>query len=412
VAKIFISYRRDDSAGSAGRVHDRLTSEFGRDLLFMDVDAIPLGVDFVKVLREEVAKCDVLIAVIGPNWLNASDKSGNRRLSDPNDFLRVEIAAALQRDIPVIPILLDGASVPVAGELPENLKGLAVRNGLVVRHASFHSDMDKLVRSLKGPPGGAGRQPSPASAKAAATDAVTRRPARPIGTPVIALVDDNRDIVTSVRIALEAEGYRVMTYTDGISALDGFEIAPPDLAILDVMMPRMDGMEMFRRLRQTSDMPVIFLTSKDEEIDELFALKMGADDFIRKPFSQRMLVERVKAVLRRVYAIEDARPGDAGARMLERGQLRMDLQRTVCTWRAEPIALSATEFLILQALAAQPGVVKSRDALIDAAYGDQVYVDERTIDKHIKRLRLKFRAVDDDFDMIETLYGVGYRYRE
>jgi hypothetical protein len=148
-AKVFISYRRDDSAGSAGRVHDRLERELGRDLLFMDVDAIPLGVNFVKILRDEVAKCDVLLAVIGPNWLDARDEHGNRRLEDPNDFLRIEIATALQRNIPVIPILLDGAKVPKADRLPTDLQELEQRNGLEVRHASFHSDMDKLCRWLK-----------------------------------------------------------------------------------------------------------------------------------------------------------------------------------------------------------------------------------------------------------------------
>jgi len=207
--------------------------------------------------------------------------------------------------------------------------------------------------------------------------------------PTIALVDDDRNILTSVSIALEAEGYRIMTYTDGASALDGFKTSPPDLAILDIKMPRMDGMETLRRLRQKSDMPVIFLTSKDEEIDELFGLKMGADDFIRKPFSQRLLVERVKAVLRRATPKDGATPKEVDARALERGQLRMDPERHTCTWKNEPVTLTVTEFLILQALATRPGVVKSRNALMDAAYDDQVYVDDRTIDSHIKRLRKK-----------------------
>ena len=230
--------------------------------------------------------------------------------------------------------------------------------------------------------------------------------------PTIALVDDDRNILTSVSIALEAEGYRIMTYTDGASALDGFKTSPPDLAILDIKMPRMDGMEMLRRLRQKSDMPVIFLTSKDEEIDELFGLKMGADDFIRKPFSQRLLVERVKAVLRRATPKDGTKPKEADAKVLERGLLRMDPERHICTWKSEAVTLTVTEFLILQALATRPGVVKSRNALMDAAYDDQVYVDDRTIDSHIKRLRKKFKVVDDDFEMIETLYGVGYRFKE
>ncbi len=234
----------------------------------------------------------------------------------------------------------------------------------------------------------------------------------------IALVDDDRNILTSVSIALEAEGYRVETYTDGASALDGLLARPPQLAIFDIKMPRMDGMELLRRLRQKSDLPVIFLTSKDEEIDELFGLKMGADDFITKPFSQRLLVERVKAVLRRIANRESAAAGGAKngaleqARTLERGQLVMDEERHICTWRGEAVTLTVTEFLILQSLAQRPGVVKSRDSLMDAAYDEQVYVDDRTIDSHIKRLRKKFKLVDVEFDMIETLYGVGYRFRE
>ena len=237
----------------------------------------------------------------------------------------------------------------------------------------------------------------------------------------IALVDDDRNILTSVSIALEAEGYRVETYTDGASALDGLIARPPQLAIFDIKMPRMDGMELLRRLRQKSDIPVIFLTSKDEEIDELFGLKMGADDFITKPFSQRLLVERVKAILRRASSREaSAATGgstlkptaDQQARTLERGQLAMDQERHTCTWKGEPVTLTVTEFLILHSLAQRPGVVKSRDALMDSAYDEQVYVDDRTIDSHIKRLRKKFKSVDDDFDMIETLYGVGYRFKE
>ena len=231
--------------------------------------------------------------------------------------------------------------------------------------------------------------------------------------PTIALVDDDRNILTSVSIALESEGYRVQTYIDGSTALDGLNQNPPDLAILDIKMPRMDGMELLRKLRQKSDMPVIFLTSKDDEIDELFGLKMGADDFIKKPFSQRLLVERVKAVLRRVQPrdIGPARNGET-TKVLERGALVMDQERHTCTWNGQNVILTVTEFLILYALALRPGVVKSRNALMDAAYEDQVYVDDRTIDSHIKRLRKKFKFVDDDFNMIETLYGVGYRFRE
>jgi two-component system response regulator ChvI len=215
-----------------------------------------------------------------------------------------------------------------------------------------------------------------------------------------------------VSLALEAEGYHINTYTDGVSALDGFKTAPPDLAILDIKMPRMDGMETLRRLRQKSDLPVILLTSKEEQIDELFGLKMGADDFIRKPFSQRLLTERVKVVLRRASPKDGIVPKEADNKVLERGQLRMDQERHTCTWKNELVTFTVTEFLILQALASRPGVVKSRNALMDAAYDDQVYVDDRTIDSHIKRLRKKFMASDVEFDMIETLYGVGYRFKE
>ena len=234
--------------------------------------------------------------------------------------------------------------------------------------------------------------------------------------PTIALVDDDRNILTSVSIALQTEGFVTRVYSDGETALKALTDNPPDLAIFDIKMPRMDGMELLRRLRQKSDLPVIFLTSKDEEIDELFGLKMGADDFIHKPFSQRLLVERVKAVLRR-FAPKDGpgavtREADAAARSLERGLLMMDPERHTCTWKGEPVTLTVTEFLILQALAHRPGVVKSRNALMDAAYDDQVYVDDRTIDSHIKRLRKKFKVTDASFDMIETLYGVGYRFKE
>jgi two-component system, OmpR family, response regulator ChvI len=228
----------------------------------------------------------------------------------------------------------------------------------------------------------------------------------------IALVDDDRNILASVSMALEAEGYRVMTYTDGVSALDDFRTAFPDLAILDIKMPRMDGMETLRQLRQKSDLPVIFLTSKNEDIDELFGLKMGADDFIRKPFSHRLLVERVKAVLRRASPKDGAVPKEANSRVLECGFLRMDPERHTCTWKNEPVTLTVTEFLLLQVLASRPGVVRSRRALMDAAYDSQTYVDDRTIDSHIKRLRKKLTASDKEFDGIETLYGVGYRFNE
>jgi two-component system, OmpR family, response regulator ChvI len=232
----------------------------------------------------------------------------------------------------------------------------------------------------------------------------------------IALVDDDKNILASVSMLLEQEGYHVRTFTDGAAALTALSTSPPDLAILDIKMPRMDGLELLRRLRQAQDLPVIFLTSKDEEIDELMGLNAGADDYIRKPFSQRLLLERVRAVLRRAEGKTQpaAAAGNDAAKKeaLVRGKLALDPQRHECTWDGKPVRLTVTEFLILQALAQRPGFVKSRDSLMDAAYDDQVYVDDRTIDSHIKRLRKKFKAVADDFDAIETLYGVGYRYRE
>ena len=228
----------------------------------------------------------------------------------------------------------------------------------------------------------------------------------------IALVDDDRNILTSVQMALENEGYEVTAYTDGASALAALNSAPPDLAVLDIKMPRMDGMELLRRLRQKSDLPVIFLTSKDEEIDEVIGLRMGADDYVRKPFSQRLLIERIRAVLRRREARDDATERSEVDKVIVRGKLEMDPMRHACSWNGQPVTLTVTEFLILHALAQRPGFVKSRDQLMDAAYDDQVYVDDRTIDSHIKRVRKKFRVVDPNFSSIETLYGVGYRYKE
>jgi len=233
----------------------------------------------------------------------------------------------------------------------------------------------------------------------------------------ITLVDDDENIVTSVSLALESHGHTVKAYYDGASGLAALENEPPDLAILDVKMPRMDGMEVLRRLRRTSDMPVIILTSKDEEIDEILGFNLGADDYMHKPFSQRLLIERVKAVLRRA-GIEGEEPtaaaaaGAEGTRAIKRGKLTLDPARHDCLWEGKPVKLTVTEFLLLQSLAQRPGFVKSRDNLMDAAYDDQVYVDDRTIDSHIKRMRKKFRDVDPEFDAIETLYGVGYRYRE
>ncbi|HWF01496.1 MAG TPA: response regulator transcription factor [Caulobacteraceae bacterium] len=233
----------------------------------------------------------------------------------------------------------------------------------------------------------------------------------------ITLVDDDENIVASVSLALESHGHTVKAYYDGAAGLGALESEPPDLAILDVKMPRMDGMEVLRRLRQTSAVPVIILTSKDDEIDEILGFNLGADDYIRKPFSQRLLIERVKAVLRRANPEDESLPAGPSAdinqnKAIKRGRLTLDPARHDCLWDNKPVRLTVTEFLLLQSLAQRPGFVKSRDNLMDAAYEDQVYVDDRTIDSHIKRMRKKFREVDPEFDAIETLYGVGYRYRE
>ena len=226
----------------------------------------------------------------------------------------------------------------------------------------------------------------------------------------IALVDDDRNILTSVTMTLEAEGFAVRTYSDGAEALRGLVSQPVDLAVLDIKMPRMDGMELLEKLRKTSALPVIFLTSKDDEVDELMGLRMGADDYIKKPFSQRLLIERIRSILRR----EESRnsTSQTGEAPLLRGPLMMDPTRHLCTWDGQPIELTVTEFLLLKALAQRPGHVKSRDQLMDSAYGENIYVDDRTIDSHIKRLRKKFKAVIGEFNHIETLYGVGYRYKE
>ncbi len=231
--------------------------------------------------------------------------------------------------------------------------------------------------------------------------------------PNIALVDDDRNILTSVSIALEDEGFRVRSFADGVSVLAALKSEQFDLMVLDIKMPRMDGMETLRRLRQVSELPVIFLTSKDDEIDEVLGLKMGADDYIRKPFSQRLLIERIRAVLRRNEGARNRSGSDEDReRVLRRGKLVLDPLRHECGWDGELVTLTVTEFLILQALVSRPGLVKSRDQLMDAAYDDQVYVDDRTIDSHIKRLRKKFKMVDPDFVSIETLYGIGYRYKD
>ena len=228
----------------------------------------------------------------------------------------------------------------------------------------------------------------------------------------IALVDDDRNILTSVSITLEAEGFEVETYNDGQSALDAFNRRMPELGVFDIKMPRMDGMDLLQRVRQKSKMPVIFLTSKDDEIDEVLGLRMGADDYMRKPFSERLLVERIRALLRRQEALALNEVETDESKILTRGALTMDPLRHAVTWKGKDVSLTVTEFLLLQALAQRPGFVKSRDQLMDVAYDDQVYVDDRTIDSHIKRLRKKMRVVDDEFSAIKTLYGIGYKYNE
>ena len=232
----------------------------------------------------------------------------------------------------------------------------------------------------------------------------------------IALVDDDRNILTTLSIALQAEGFATRVYADGDAALKALLDNPPDLAVCDIKMPRMDGLELLRRLREKSALPVIFLTSKDGEADEALGLAMGADDYIAKPFSQRLLIARIRAILRRSDIVRNDRLAEEPAEPLpdpiRRGRLTMDPARHLVEWDGRSVSLTVTEFLILEALAVRPGVVKSRNQLMDAAYQDDVFVDDRTIDSHIKRLRRKFRAVDPDFTAIETLYGVGYSYAE
>jgi len=228
----------------------------------------------------------------------------------------------------------------------------------------------------------------------------------------IALVDDDRNILTSVSIALEAEGFEVRTYSDGEEGFKGITTHKPDLAVLDIKMPRMDGMELLTKLRSESQLPVIFLTSKDDEVDQVIGLRMGADDYITKPFSQRLLIERIRALLRRQDLQKQAAKKTGEEEKMVRGNLILDDARHICAWKGTPLNLTVTEYLLLKSLAQRPGIVKNRDQLIDMAYGDNIYVDDRTIDSHIKRVRKKFKDIDDNFNQIETLYGVGYKYKE
>ena len=226
----------------------------------------------------------------------------------------------------------------------------------------------------------------------------------------IALVDDDCNILTSVTMSLEAEGFDVKTYNNGEDAVNGLKHLPADLIVLDIKMPRMDGLS---KIRETSRIPAIFLTSKDDEIDELLGLRMGADDYITKPFSQRLLIERIKTILRREeFRQNDNDNSSANDTLIEHGDLIMDKARHIVTWKGQEVKLTVTEFLLLKALAAHTGHVKNRDQLMDYAYGETIYVDDRTIDSHIKRIRKKFGKIDPEFDRIETLYGVGYKYKE
>ena len=231
----------------------------------------------------------------------------------------------------------------------------------------------------------------------------------------IALVDDDRNILTSVSMALEAEGYTVNTYQDGEQGYKGICETNPDLVVLDIKMPRMDGMEVLGKIREKSQTPVIFLTSKDDEVDEVIGLRMGADDYITKPFSQRLLIERIRTLLRRETLRsqeEQEKTKKDDGNIVTRGNLTLDEDRHICSWKGRPINLTVTEYLLLKSLVLRPGHVKNRDQLIDMAYGENIYVDDRTIDSHIKRIRKKFKDVDPEFSQIETLYGVGYKYKE
>ena len=233
---------------------------------------------------------------------------------------------------------------------------------------------------------------------------------------VIALVDDDRNILTTVSIALQAEGFATRVYSDGEAALPALLENPPALAVFDIKMPKMDGMELLTRLRERSEMPVIFLTSKDDEQDEEAGLELGADDYIAKPFSLRLLSARIRAILRRsdvpLPGEHDIPSAHGPAPVIRTRRLEMDPARHHVTWEGKAVSLTVTEFLILEALAARPGVIKSRNQLMDAAYPDDVFVDDRTVDSHIKRMRRKFRVVDPEFGAIETLYGAGYSFTD
>lgn len=229
----------------------------------------------------------------------------------------------------------------------------------------------------------------------------------------ITLIDDDINILTSVSMTLEAEGFLVRRHCDPLIGLKDLLEFPPDLVILDIKMPRLDGIELLRRLRRRSSSPVIFLTSKNQESDELMGLREGADDYITKPFSLGLLIQRVRAVLRRSAPEAEQRIIDSedGA-LIKRGNLTLDPARYLCKWCDHLVSVTVTEFLLLEALVRHPGHVKSRDQLLDAGYDHDTFLDDRTIDSHIKRIRKKFRTIDPAFSNIETLYGIGYRFVE
>lgn len=226
-----------------------------------------------------------------------------------------------------------------------------------------------------------------------------------------AVVEDDASILDAVAAMLELEGFDVARYRDGQAAFEGFKMAQPDIALIDMVMPRMDGMELVRRVREFWDFPVIMVTGRGDEIDEALGLRLGADDYVHKPFAKRLLLERIRAALRRAKrprTPDQTPPPERGT--MVRGPLSMDHECHKVTWHGAVVILTVTEFVLLDALARRPGVVKTRDQLMDVAYSDNVYVDDRTIDSHIKRLRKKLRTVDGDFSAIETLYGMGYRF--
>ena len=227
----------------------------------------------------------------------------------------------------------------------------------------------------------------------------------------ICLIDDDQNILASLSLALKSEKFEVETYSDGIAGLEALKDNNFDIAILDIKMPRLDGLEVLQKLRNSSDIPVIFPTSKDDEIDQLLGLKMGADDYITKPFSQKLLIERVKVILKRTSSSSKGNEVNSDS-LIERGNLLLNMDRHECHWKEERIKLTVTEFLLLESLVNRPGYVKNRDQLMSAAYSDDLYVDDRTIDSHIKRIRRKFKAIDKEFNSIETLYGVGYRFNQ